>query len=417
MRKKQVLLSFLITFAVMSAAAGIFAFAYASRQAKNIPAAEESAPVSSAVSSAAVPSEEVSSALPELREVKLLMAGDNLLHLPVVNSGWQPDGSYNFDHLFANLKDDIQSADIAVINQETVLGGTEIGLSEYPQFNSPQEVGDAIAAAGFDVVMHANNHVMDRGFDAIERTMRFWKKYPNITVVGVNENEDEYNNIKTVEVNGLTLAILSYTDSTNGIPVPQDKPWLVNMTDEEKIAADIARAKETADFIIALPHWGIEYSYTPSENQELYARFMANLGVDLIIGTHPHVLEPIEWIDRKDGGRTLVYYSLGNFVSNQNESPRMLGGIAEVTIVKAGDEPAYIETAAIEPVVTHFEAGDLNYGVYKLSQYTDELAARHRLRTAGSYYSDSGHLFGVNWLRKLCEQVLGEWYTGEPSLD
>jgi len=341
---------------------------------------------------------------PEPVTATILMVGDNLLHMEVVDSGLQGDGTYDFTHLFESIYDDVQSADIAIINQETVLGGTEIGLSGYPQFNSPQEMGDFLLRTGFNVVLHANNHAMDRHYNGLERTMDFWDQHPEVTVVGINRTQEDRGRIRLVNANGIQVAVLGYTYGTNGIPLPEDMPWLVNLIDEDMIREDILKAKELADFIVVLPHWGVEYSYSPSDEQVYLASMMADLGVDLIIGTHPHVLQPIDWIERTDGGRTLVYYSLGNYVSNQNMNPRMLGGMARITITMDGDKVS-ITDASIEPLVTHYEWSDIrgSYYVYKLEDYSQELAARH-----GVGSSDTG--FSLAYLQDLSRQILGAWY-------
>lgn len=340
-------------------------------------------------------------------EVNVMMVGDNLLHMPVVNSGLKSDGSYNFDHLFENIKDDLEWADVKIINQETILGGTEMGLSEYPQFNSPQEVGDAIAKAGFNVVMHANNHTMDRGYTAVENTLNFWDKYPNITVVGVNKTEADKGRIRIKEVEGVKIAILSYTTSLNGIAMPKDKPWLVDMFDEDQIKADLTKAKELSDFIIVLPHWGNEYSYSASGDQKYYAQLMCDYGADLIIGTHPHVIQPIEVLEGDSGHSTLVYYSLGNYVSNQGEPPRMLGGMAKVTLL-SNEQGVSIKDSEIELLVTHFEAGNAKntYGVHKLKDYTETMASVHGVKLK----QESSQKFSLEFMKNLAKEVLGDWY-------
>lgn len=353
----------------------------------------------------------------EDKQMVLRMVGDDLLHVPVVESALQADGSYNFDHLFSHVKEDITAAGIGIINQETVLGGTEMGISGYPCFNSPQEVGDAIVNAGFDVVQEANNHAMDKGYAGLEATMNYWEKnHPEILTVGVNQNEAERNTTRIYEKEGVKFAFLSYTTSTNGIPLPSDKPWLVNMLNQEEVVADIQKAKEEADFVIVLPHWGVEYVTYATEEQKRTAQYMADAGADLIIGTHPHVLEPIEWIENASGGQTLVYYSLGNFVSNQSRPARMLGGMAEVTLDVTSDNTVTIQSASLVPLVTHYEWGNLqnSYTVYKLSEYNDTLATKNGVLKEET--DDDGQVisktFTMAWLDNLATEALGDWYGG-----
>jgi poly-gamma-glutamate synthesis protein (capsule biosynthesis protein) len=339
----------------------------------------------------------------------LLAVGDNLIHIQVIESGEQADGTYNYDHLYTNLKQEISEADIAVINQETILGGDQFPYSGYPNFNSPEEIGDAVIKAGFDVVLQATNHTMDMGLNGVLNTFDFWDKHPEITVLGINKSEEEREQIKIVEKNGIKLAMLNYTFSLNGYTVPKDMPYLVNMLDKEKMAADIEKAEQLADFTIVFPHWGTEYVYEPTNAQENLTSFFYEQGVDLIIGTHPHVLEPVEWIEDNSDHRMLVYYSLGNFISYQREAPRMLGGIANVTITK-DDGGTYISDSSITPIVTHYENGpaDYHYALYELDDYSEALAKVHGV----SDLAQNGPITYQDTL-ELANEVLGSWYPPE----
>ena len=338
--------------------------------------------------------------------VTLLAVGDNLIHIQVVQSGKQKDGSYNYDHLYANIKADISAADIAVINQETIFGGKELGYSGYPNFNSPDEIGTAVVNAGFDVVLQATNHAMDQGLDAINHTLKFWKQYPQIKELGINETRKASNQIPIIEKNGIKIALLNYTYGLNGYSLPKDKPYLVNMLDKDKMKADIKKANELADFTIVFPHWGTEYEYKATSYQIDLTNFFYQQGVDLVIGGHPHVLEPVQWIEPKKDHRMLVYYSLGNFISYQREAPRMLGGMAKVTITK-DKTGTYISDATITPLITHYENGpaDYNYCIYKLSDYNDTLAKKHGV----SDIAMDGDLT-YKGMVDLAHNILGSWY-------
>lgn len=341
--------------------------------------------------------------------VTLLAVGDNLIHIQVVDSGKQKDGTYRYDHLYSNLKNDISSADIAVVNQETILGGKAFAYSGYPEFNSPTEIGDALIDAGFDVVLQATNHTMDMGYKGVENDISYWKKHPDITVLGINETQKEADTVPIVEKNGIKLAMLNYTFGLNGHKLPEDKPYLVNLLDKKKMSEDIKKAEAQADFTIVFPHWGTEYVYEPTREQKELTDFFYEQGVDLVIGTHPHVLEPVEWIETEKDHKMLVYYSLGNFMSYQKEAPRMLGGMAEITITKASDQ-TYISDAAIIPIVTHFENGpaDYNYAIYKLKDYNEALAGLHGV-------SDLAHNGPITYQETydLAGQILGTWFKDE----
>lgn len=337
--------------------------------------------------------------------VTLLAVGDNLIHSQVIKSGKQEDGTYNYDHLYANLRDEISAADIAIINQETILGGEAFSYSGYPNFNSPTEIGDAVIAAGFDVVLHATNHTMDMGYKGVKNTLEYWEKHPDITVLGINRSLEDSNNIRIVEKNGIRIAMLNYTYSLNGYSVPKDKPYLVNMLDKKKMAADIKEAERLADFTIVFPHWGTEYVYEATKSQKNLTKFFYEQGVDLVIGTHPHVIEPVEWMELEEDHRMLVYYSLGNFMSYQKEAPRMLGGMASITITK-DLSGTYISDSAITPLVTHYENGpaDYNYAIYKLTDYSENLALLHGV----SEIAMNGPLT-FDQTYELAIEVLGPW--------
>lgn len=339
-------------------------------------------------------------------QVTLLAVGDNLIHIEVVESGKQEDGSYNFDHLYDEIKEEIESADIAVVNQETILGGESLTYSGYPAFNSPTEIGDALVNAGFDVILHATNHTLDKREEGVNNTFDFWDGYPDIRILGINKTEEDRNVVPIVEKNDIKIAMLNYTYGLNGYKIPEHRPSIVNMLDKNQMEKDIKKAHEEADFIIVFPHWGTEYVYEPTASQKDLVDFYYELGVDLVIGTHPHVLQPVEWITSDSGHNMLVYYSLGNFLSYQKEAARMLGGMAHVTIIK-DDEDTYISHASMTPIITHYEHGptDYNYGIYKLSEYTSEMGAQHGV-------SDIARQGAFSYDKALdrASKVLGAWY-------
>lgn len=350
-------------------------------------------------------------------EVTLVMVGDILFHTPVAESGVQEDGSYNYDAVFANVKDEIEAADLAIVNQEVIIGGKELGISGYPSFNAPYELGDALVNAGFDVVLHATNHTLDQGKKGVKNCLSFWKNsYPEVAVLGINESQDaQDNNIYVYEQDGIRIAILNYTYGTNGIALPSDMPYAVNLLDEEKVTEDIAKAKEQADFIVVCPHWGTEYQLTASREQERWTQIFLENGVDLVIGTHPHVIEPVVWMTRDGNAEKasenqgadgmLVYYSLGNFVnwtasSGDGIANRMVGGMAEITIGMDERGEAFILEYDIEPLVTHLAEGTNGVTTCFLSDYTEELAAENAIIAQDSAFSKE-------YCVELCEEVWG----------
>lgn len=344
--------------------------------------------------------------------VSLLMVGDILLHTPVEESALQSDGNYDFSAIFANVKDEIQAADVAIVNQEVILGGQELGISGYPAFNAPYEAGDALVDAGFDVICHATNHALDKGKRGLTNCLNFWDtNYPDIAVLGINGSQEEQDNIYICERNGIRIAILNYTYGTNGIELPKDMPYAVNLLDRERVRDDLKAAEETADFTVVCPHWGTEYSLEVSAAQREWTQIFLEGGADLVLGTHPHVIEPIEWVEDEENDRgMLVYYSLGNFVNwtsgtGEGVADRMVGGMAHVKLRRGEDGEVYIEDHGVTPLVCHVEEGINGVTVYSLSEYTEELAARNAIVNQDSEFS-------FEYCNELCKTVFGAMRNG-----
>lgn len=343
-------------------------------------------------------------------EISIIMVGDILLHTPVAKSGIQEDGSYNFDAIFENVKDEISAADLAIVNQEVIIGGEELGVSGYPCFNAPYELGDSLVDAGFDVALHATNHALDKGGRGVNNCLSFWQdNYPDMAVLGINgSSEEQDNDIYVYEQNGISVAILNYTYGTNGIPMPEGMPYAVNLLTEEKVTEDIKKARELADFIIVCPHWGTEYRLTASEEQKKWTEIFLKNGVDLVIGTHPHVIEPIEWVSDNDGNEMLVYYSLGNFVNwtssfGDGIANRMVGGMAEITVGKNADQEVCITDYGVEPLVCHLEEGEGGVTTYLLSDYTQQMAEKNMIIRQDAEFSKE-------YCEDLCSEVWGELF-------
>lgn len=340
-------------------------------------------------------------------EFSLVMVGDVLLHTPVSDSGLMEDGSYNYSHLFRNVRNNIEEADLALVNQEVILGGTELGLSGYPAFNGAYEVGDALVEAGFDVVLHATNHALDKGRRGILNCINYWRtSHPDMGVIGINESQEEQNNVYVREVNGIKVAILNYTYGTNGISLPSDMPYCVNLLDGGKIAKDMEIAKQISDFIIVCPHWGTEYTHNETAEQEKWAEYFTELGANLIIGTHPHVIEPVKWVEASNGNRALVYYSIGNFINATSDygrgvADRMIGAMAKVIVAKNSDGSFYVKDYSAIPLVTQMISGRGQITTYKLSDYSEELAAQNEIILRDS-------VFSLQYCKELCDSVFGE---------
>lgn len=342
----------------------------------------------------------------EDNSVTLVMVGDMLMHMPVNRSGIRADGDIDFSHLFTYTQKTISEADIAIVNQEVILGGAELGISGYPTFNTYYEVGDALADAGFDVVLHATNHAVDKGKEGLDNCMFYWEKeHPEIAYLGIQDTQEERDTVYVTEQNGIKIAILNYTYGLNGLPLPEGMPYAVNLMDKEQMAKDIAKAKELSDFVVVCPHWGTEYVLKASSYQKNYARFFLENGVDLVIGTHPHVIEPVEILRDDYGNEMLVYYSLGNYVnstaSEENDiGKRMLGAIAEVTVKKTENGDVLIDNYMAHPIVTYVSANKKNISVFPLNMFNDNLAK-------GSFTVKLDTNFSKSYLEEIWNSVIG----------
>ncbi len=341
------------------------------------------------------------------KEIRLVMVGDILLHTPLAESGKKPEGGYDFRAVFANLKEEIQAADLALVNQEVIIGGTELGVSGYPVFNAPYELGDALVDAGFNIILHATNHALDKGRRGVLNCLSFWQEnYPDTAVLGIHASKESQQEIYVYEQQGIRIAVLNYTYGTNGIPLPEDMPYAVDLLDKDRVIEDLKRVQEFADFVVVCPHWGKEYVLEQTENQENWAEIFIENGADLILGTHPHVIEPVELITSENGNQALVYYSLGNFVNwtsgtGSGVSNRMVGGMAQVTIGLDENGDAVITEYGVLPVVCHLEKGFGGVTVYPLSEYTEELAARNEILKQDESFS-------LEYCQELVKSVFGE---------
>ena len=258
--------------------------------------------------------------------------GDILIHDTVYQDAFN-GSTYNFNPIFENVKSKLESPDVLTANQESMLGGIDIGVSSYPMFNSPHEVADALVNTGVDIVSLANNHTLDKG----ERGILSATDYLNsigLPHVGSFLNKEDRQKLRIINKNGIKLAFLSYTYGTNGIPIPDGKDFLVNLINRDIMSEEVKRAKKEADVVVMSIHWGNEYQRIPTNEQKDLATFLANEGVDIIFGSHPHVLQPMEWIKTEDGRKSFVIYSLGNFISGQVRDYKDIGGMATVEITK-----------------------------------------------------------------------------------
>lgn len=315
-----------------------------------------------------------------VEKASLFMVGDSLIHSAVYGDADLGNGTYDFSPMISEFSSIISNYDLAFYNQETILGGTSLGLSSYPTFNSPYEVGDAFTNIGFNLVSLANNHTLDRGKQAIINSKNYWNSKGNVYTAGSYSSLEERNQIKVKEINGIRYAFFAYTESTNGIPIPNGEDYLVNMYSNEKAYQDIISVRDQVDIIIVSMHWGEEYSFEVSSRQREIASYLSSLGVQLIIGHHPHVVEPIEYVND-----TLVIYSLGNFLSAQRGIDKLTGLMVSLDIVKTTVNS--VSTITLENIkagltYTHSEYVNgyrTNFKVYPYQNLTESILPNYQM--------------------------------------
>ncbi len=320
----------------------------------------------------------------------LSIAGDMLIHDGVYNDALSNGGgvTYDFSPMLEYLAKITQNCDLNYYNQETILGGTELGLYSYPSFNSPQEAGDAMIDIGYNLVSTATNHSYDMGEEGVLASYEYWSSKEGVLMAGTYDSEESRNEIQIYECNGITYTMLNYTYGLNGYVIPDGKEYLVNVWPidfeindpendteyqayKEQVAADIAAVRDQVDFLIVCMHAGIEYDETECSYQDDMAQFYADNGVDLVVGTHPHVVQPAEYI-----GDTLVYYSLGNLLSAQDSDDyysKLVGLVATMTVRKTVDENGesdiVIEDVNNELTFCYYSSA---YSDFKVVPFSDE---------------------------------------------
>jgi poly-gamma-glutamate capsule biosynthesis protein CapA/YwtB (metallophosphatase superfamily) len=275
--------------------------------------------------------------LPEAEEetietITLAAAGDCLMHNTQIWSGLQPDGSHNFDTFFQEVEPIIAAADYSSTNFESPMAGPANGYAGYPVFNSPDEIAGTFKSAGFDMVVTANNHILDRGYQGALRTLEVLAQN-GLDTVGVYPSLEKSQEFLIKDLKGIRVGYLGYTYSTNGIPVPADKPYLINFLDRDRILDDIRTLRPQVDILVLVLHWGIEYSPQPTEEQKVWAREFCEAGTDIILGSHPHVIQTMEVIPLADRN-CFVIYSMGNFISHQRGLERNSGVILQMEFSK-----------------------------------------------------------------------------------
>lgn len=383
MQKKSVkiFLSVVLTLVVLAGAAAVVGVVRNGR-------APEAAPVGAAPAETTAPA--TTAPAPQPVTLSFLSVGDNLIHDGIYEQANRRAGGdgYDFSFCYTRIADAVAAADVATINQETPVAKS-YKPSGYPLFNSPVELGREVADIGFNVVNLANNHMLDKTSKGLLESIEFWDGLSGVVRTGAYKDKADLETVEYIERDGIKIGLVGVTQYTNGLSLPDDSPLEFLYTSEtEAIEKKIKAAADACDVVLVNAHWGSEYTTTPSQDQKNLARQMAAWGADVIIGHHPHVLQPIEWIANADGSQTLVAYSLGNFISQQNTAARVIGGMLHYDVtVDPQTKAVTVSNVKLEPIVTHYVNGAHDVQIYPLSQYTDALAKRQASRIKQSDFS------------------------------
>lgn len=351
-------------------------------------------------------------ALLEANTIHLVAVGDNLIHEQIYESADTSQAVWNYDHLYTHIKEDIAAADLAAVNQECIFVEDHADVSAYPEFGSPTEIGDALVNTGFDIVEHATNHAFDKGTSGIQETLSYWKNaHPDIHVLGIHENQEAADTISTITCKDVTFALLNYTGTINNEDYDALPTYMLDLLRAEKVTADAAKARKAGDMVIAFVHAGMEYSTEPNQDLKNFLQLLLSQGVDIAICSHPHVLQNFETLTDGQGNEMLVYYSLGNFISTQKEPECLLGGMADITISRDPQTGELsVSNSDLVPLVTHYNYDRQEYCVYKLEDYTEELAAEH------SIHQETNEVFTLESLKQQYENVLTQKYADTDAL-
>ena len=331
-------------------------------------------------------------AVPPDINVSVVAVGDNLVqthvYLAAQAQAGGAEGEYNFAPLYEGIKPIVEEADVAIINQETLICGDEdqyeISGSNF-NFNSPTVLGEAMVDVGFDIFTLCNNHMLDKGISGLEASLDYWdgmmQNHP-ILALGAYRDETDQDKIRIQQANGLKIAYLAYTESLNGYSLPDGTSVKIGRTsDEALIERQIKKAKELADAVVVAAHWGWEDTHAVAPEVEELAEKMIGWGADVILGSHSHTAETMKYIDRPDGSRGFVFYSMGNFISAQTDNFNMVGEMECFNLVKHGDTgEVTVEDVKCRPVITQYDDGAFaNLRLIPYKDYTPELAAQHGL--------------------------------------
>lgn len=317
--------------------------------------------------------EPVPEPVPQPKKMSLVMVGDALIHGAVYLDAQTGAGKYDFSKMLTSVSAMIKPYDLRYYNQESIIGGG--APQHYPRLNTPDAFGENMVSAGFNMVSLANNHTLDKNESGVLYSNKFWAKQESVIKTGTFNSWEERDTVPIYEQNGIKYAFLSYTMMTNGLKTPAGKEYLVNVYSEEVAKKDIDAAKEKgAEVIIVAMHWGEEYTHVPTQSQKNVAKYLSSQGVNLIIGSHPHVIQPIAY-----EGNTLVIYSLGNFISAQKVLglEKIIGLLVGLEIVVEPDSTVHFENINKELLYTYYNNANKNFKVIPFKELDDSILKNH----------------------------------------
>jgi poly-gamma-glutamate synthesis protein (capsule biosynthesis protein) len=336
---------------------------------------------------------------PEYRTIRAVAVGDNLIHSSIYGQARRRAGEnggsaddYCFEWAYKNIRHLVEGFDLSMINQETLVNRV-YPPANFPFFSTPPQLGDLMVEMGFNAFTIANNHTIDLKTSGLLASLDYWDEkiaYNDIAVVGAYRNIEDRSNIRTLEIGGLTVSLLGYTEHLNGLRLPADTIIEIgDSKDLDRMEEEIRRAKEISDVCVVFLHWGAENADRIQDYQREAARRMVDAGADIVHGTHPHVLRDMEYMEREDGSRAIIMYSLANFISSQDIPQTMISGIVTFDItVSTATGAVVISEVLLTPIITHYDGFHRDVRLYPLSEYTREMAGRHGVRQFGEFNYD-----------------------------
>lgn len=339
---------------------------------------------------------------PKKSSFSVMAVGDNLIHDTIYYPQYMAGAGYDFEYLYQYTEKYAKKADLSYLNLETLCAGEQFEFSGYPMFNGPTEILDAALRSGFNWLSASSNHSLDRGAEGLMHEVDYvHQKYPNVSITGAYSSKEASEEYVVRDINGIRVGLLGYTYGTNGIPLPEEQPWVVDIMDEDEIKKDMKAISKISDVQIVSMHWGQEYMIEPDETQVQFANLLNECGAEVIIGSHPHVIQPAEIMHGKNQD-TLIYYSLGNFISHQDTNDRMVGGMASFTLnYDFNSKKTTFSNTKFIPTVTYVSADWQTHYATTILEYTEDMRASHDV-------TQNGYDMSKAWIQDYVYSIMKE---------